>query len=145
MTTNCYKDEYTLIEHQTGPPQDHCMLGEQSHQMRHMTATTSHKSYPKSSSLLRHEKGHSKLPNVIRNDQTDVATSLSSGVGYCEVLIRPLVAGAVSVDLNCTITHRSLPLVMCVRASAKAPSLTSDLPPLNYGLITNGCSKTLQE
>ncbi|XP_065893994.1 uncharacterized protein [Dysidea avara] len=119
------------------------MLGEQSHQTRHMIATTSYKSYPKNSNLLR--KRHSKLLNVTRNDQTDVATPLSSGVGYCEVLIRPLVAGAVSVDLNCTITHRSLPLVMCVRASAKAPSLTSDLPPLNYGLITNGCSKTLQE
>ena len=28
-------------------------------------------------------------------------------------------AGAVSVDLNCTITHRSQPLVMCVRATAE--------------------------
>ena len=44
---------------------------------------------------------------------------MSSGVGYCELLIRPLVAGAVSVDLNCTITHHSLPLVMCVGAIAK--------------------------
>jgi len=32
--------------------------------------------------------------------------------------MRPLVAGSVSVDLNCTITHRSLPLVLCVRATA---------------------------
>ncbi|XP_065893857.1 pleckstrin homology domain-containing family G member 1-like isoform X2 [Dysidea avara] len=41
----------------------------------HTTATTtSHKSYLKSSSLLRHEKGHSKLPNVTRNDQTDAVT-----------------------------------------------------------------------
>ena len=57
---------------------------------------------------------------------------MSSGVGYCEVLIRPLVDGAISVDLNCTITHRSLPLVMCVRASAKVSTSSNVTVLLEY-------------
>ena len=46
----------------------------------HTTTSASHKSYLKSSSLLRHEKGHSKLPNVTKNDQADTATPCECAV-----------------------------------------------------------------
>ena len=41
------------------------------------------------------------------------------GVGHCEVIVKPLLAGDLMVDLQCIILHRGQPLVMCVRASAQ--------------------------
>ena len=41
------------------------------------------------------------------------------GVGHCELIIRPLLAGDIVVDLHCIILHRSQPLVMCIRATAQ--------------------------
>lgn len=45
--------------------------------------------------------------------------TVPDGVGHCELIMRPLLAGNIMIDLHCTILHRSQPLVMCVRATAK--------------------------
>ena len=53
---------------------DEAAFRSRAHTTSGTTSGASHKSYLKGSGLLRHEKGHSKLPNVIKNDQTDSLT-----------------------------------------------------------------------
>ena len=61
----------------------------------------SHKSYLKGSGLLRHEKGHSKLPNVTKNDQTDSLTPCKC-VYVCSLCV---VCACVLYSLSYPICH----------------------------------------